>query len=85
MREGRALEVLGAEENKINVHTWYEEDRSSTSSYDAQAGVKRIEAISQSWTRWLWCLHTLGMIFIRIMWKIECIGRLLCFKPDVKT
>jgi len=57
MREGRALEVLGAEQNKTNVHTRYEEDRSSTSSYDAQAGVK---GISQSWTRWALVFAYLG-------------------------
>jgi hypothetical protein len=30
----------------------HDDDRSSLSSYDAQVGVKNIEAISQTWTQW---------------------------------
>ena len=30
----------------------HEDDHSSVSSHDAQLGVKHIEAISQTWTRW---------------------------------
>ena len=29
-----------------------DDDRSSLSSYDAQHGVKNIEAVSQTWTKW---------------------------------
>lgn len=42
------------------VHTPDEDDGLSVSSYEAQAGVKGIEAISQTWTKWALAFAYLG-------------------------
>lgn len=57
---GRPRDGARVEENKSNAYVPDEDDRSSMSSYDAQAGVKGIEAISQSWTKWALAFAYLG-------------------------
>lgn len=49
---GHTLEDTWVQTNKDHVYVPEEDDRSSISSYEAQAGVKGIEAISQTWTKW---------------------------------
>ena len=39
-------------DDKGQDHVRSEDDRSSISSYETQNGVKNIEAISQTWTKW---------------------------------
>ena len=38
--------------DKDPPHVRNEDDQSSLSSYETQNGVKNIEAISQTWTKW---------------------------------
>lgn len=59
---GRPLDGPRAEGNKSNVYIPSEDDRSSMSSYEAQAGVKGIEAISQTWTKWALIFAYLGYV-----------------------
>lgn len=40
-----------------------DDDRSSLSSYDAQHGVKNIEAVSQTWTKWALVAAYAGYVF----------------------
>ena len=42
-----------------------EDDRSSLTSYDAQAGVKGIEAISQTWSKWALISAYVGYVVYR--------------------
>ena len=38
--------------DKDHIHARAEDDHSSINSYETQNGVKNIEAISQTWTKW---------------------------------
>ena len=43
--------AAATQQNKVEPYM-HEDDRSSLSSDDTQIGVKNIEAISQTWTKW---------------------------------
>ena len=70
---GRPLQEPRVEENK-NVYIPDEDDRSSMSSYEAQAGVKGIEAISQTWTKWALVFAYLGYVSVHIMAELRFSG-----------
>lgn len=44
--------ILASSQDKDHSMASSEEDRSSLSSDGTQAGVKNIEAVSQTWTHW---------------------------------
>ena len=81
----RPLDEPRAEGNKNNAYVPSEDDRSSMSSYHAQAGVKGIEAISQTWTKWALVSAYLGYVLHPSLWKIEFTLPALVLNADVLT
>ena len=53
----------------------HEDDHSSLSSHDAQLGVKHIEAISQTWTRWSLISAYVGYVGLVFTNICACVNR----------
>ena len=52
MADAEASTQIQRYKNQVYIHNHDDDDQSSLSSDNTQAGVKNIEAISQTWTKW---------------------------------